>query len=547
MYFVIIMAFALVLSDNMPPEPCNFFQGRSYHVPGVYWGTMAIALGQILAVAGYALWMRRGTIRLLDGTPKGHDNATDEYGWFQHILLFVLSGFLILTVVCTPWTQIVRHAWQLGRYPLVGDLVILAPLFISLTVLWILNYSVELRLRAEALAGAHSHDDGAASKDMGDARINNATAALNASVHRSTLARLSLRDYLVDKFRHQVLILAAPMCIIVFAKHFINQYGPVWFNLPRDHLMRDIILNTALGTVSVSVLVISPWLLRLIWATEPLPAGPLRDRFEAMCKRIGLRYREILLWHTHGSTVNAAVMGFLPPIRYILVSDALLETMEDEEIEAVFGHEAGHVQHWHLPFFGAFAVVSMYIAGGVMHLLYYLDSHFKQISIDNSMLQLSALASLLLMWLFGFAWLSRKFERQADLYGVRVITPDVHRCLSVCPVHGETRKQGICVSAANIFGRTLAKIADLNGIPREAPSWRHGSIESRCRLIERFVGDEETLRKFDRKLVVIKTGLLLAVIIGSVLAVMIYYEPVMQAIQRRGARGVGPRFFQGLS
>lgn len=533
MYFVIIMAFALVLSDSLPPETCNIFRSLAPNSPIPYWGTLAMAAGQIAMVGAYSAFTRTKTLRLLNGTQQGHDNATDEYGWWQQILLYVLSGFLILTLICTPWVLIVRNDWGLGRIPLVGDLVILAPLFLSLTVIWIVNYSVEVRLRVEALTDGHAHSTGELAAIEESRPPTAASAALQASTRRASLSRLGLGEYLADKFRHQVLILAAPMCIIVFAKHIITNYGPRWLALPPQPVLRDIILHSALGTVSVIVLTISPWLLRYIWATEPLPPGPLRDRFVRMCRRIGLRYREILIWHTHGSTVNAAVMGFIPPLRYILVSDALLETMDDDEIEAVFGHEAGHVQHWHLPFFGAFAVVSMYVAGGVMVLLYWLGDRYPNLSIDDSMQQLAALAALLLMWLFGFAWLSRKFERQADLYGVRSITPDIERCLVACPIHGEARSAGICTTAANIFGRTLSRIADLNGIPREAPSWRHGSIESRCHLIETFVGDRESLRRFDRKLVAIKAGLLVAVIIGSIAAVLIYYEPVMHALQSK--------------
>lgn len=552
MYFVIIMAFALVLSDNLPPEACNLFRSHPFHSPIAIWGTLAIAIGQVLLVGCYAAIQRRRTARHFDGTQIGHDSAVDSYGRFQDSLLFVLAGFLVLSTVCTPWVQIVRVLWGLGRYALIGDLVILAPLFASLAVVWIIGYGVELRLRSEAAIADHArsqadeaelrsetrteHEPAADSKSPSDAAV-----ALRDSTFSVMAPRVGLFAYLSDKFRHQVLILAAPMCIILIAKFLIHEYGPRILPLPPDALMRDIILNSALGLVSVMVLVVSPWLLRYTWSTEPLPNGPLRDRFERICKRIGLRYREILLWHTHGATVNAAVMGFIAPLRFILVSDALLESMDDEEIEAVFAHEAGHVQHWHLPYFGVFTIVSMYVAGGVMHLLFWIDHLMgERFEIDNAMLQLSALTSLLLMWLFGFAWLSRKFERQADLYGVRCITPDIERCVPSCPVHGSVARSCICVAAANIFGRTLSRIADLNGIPRDAPSWRHGSIESRCRLIETFVIDESALRQFDRKVYRIKIGLVVCAVVGSVLAVAIYYGPVMAALARMNARAIGP-------
>ena len=41
----------------------------------------------------------------------------------------------------------------------------------------------------------------------------------------------------------------------------------------------------------------------------------------------------------------------LPHVRYILLSDLLLERMDDEQIEAVFAHEVGHVVHRHMAWY----------------------------------------------------------------------------------------------------------------------------------------------------------------------------------------------------
>ena len=61
-----------------------------------------------------------------------------------------------------------------------------------------------------------------------------------------------------------------------------------------------------------------------------------------------MKYRDILLWQTNHNMGNAAVMGLVPRMHYILLSDVLLETMTDQQIEAVFAHEIGHVKHWHM-------------------------------------------------------------------------------------------------------------------------------------------------------------------------------------------------------
>ncbi len=522
MYFVIIMAFALVLSDDLPPRQLNIFGDRPPTEPAVLTAMLAFVLSQIALVAMVALVARRRTLAALDGTPVGQNLAIRKFAQGQFFLLGLLAGCLMATIVCTPWASMVRRpdCWNLDRLPLVGDLLLLAPFFLSLTLAWGIQYRAELRLKGQPLEPSaippFAHPPRAVVP-----RFSAAAAALASAQRKSANPDRSVIAYVLDKFRHHVLIIAVPMTLIVFVKHFTDRLRPELFKLTGLPWLSDALL----GLASITVLVLAPVMLRYVWSTEPLPAGPLRDRFVRTCQRIDLRYREILLWHTHGLTVNAAVMGFIPQLRYILVSDALLETMDEEEIEAVFGHEAGHIHHWHLPFFGAFAATSMYVSGGFVLLL----ERVLMIR-DYALLQLGGLGALLFIWLFGFGWLSRRFERQADLFGVRCVTPDVKSCLQWCPVHGTSRTAGLCVSAANLFGRTLSKIAGLNGIPRRAPSWRHGSIESRCRLIEQMAADPAALTRFDRYLFHIKIALAITTLFGTIAAAVIYYESIARAL-----------------
>ena len=553
MYFVVIMAFALVLSDALPPSQCllpvfRALPGRSITGGAPLVATLAVIVAQLAIVALAAGVSRRLTLARLDGTAVGHDRATETYSFCQRMLLGIIAVALAITLVLTPWAPLVREGWHLGVIPLVGDLVVLGPFALSILIAWIILYRVELQIRKAAtiLGGEESSETSAAP-------MNEATAALALAKKTLGPTEPTLGVYLMDKCRHQILIVAAPMSLIVLAKHFID--------LARHDIIRVTTLpwaaDAVLGIVSAGVLAIAPVLLRFVWATEPLPAGPLRERFVRTCRRIGLSYREILLWHTHGTAINAAVMGFVGPMRYIMVSDALLETMTEEEIEAVFGHEAGHVRHWHLQFFMLFGVVSMYIAGGVILAFYYAGMKWHlPIFREDDVLQLVALAALLAVWLFGFGWLSRRFERQADLYGVRCLTPDVKSCVARCPVHGGGRTPsandpeqtagggqtaasdgsrqaeigGLCVTSANLFGRTLIRIADLNGIPKDAPSWRHGSIGDRCRLVERLTADRAALQRFDRQLLWIKVGLAAAALVGTVIAGLIYGPDTWRAI-----------------
>ncbi len=555
MYFVVIMAFALVLTDGLPPERLNLLGGPPWNVGRPLWATLAVVALQLLVVAGVGLLYRQRLLRMLDGTEAGHERASNLYAAAQRRLLVVVAIFLVATLLLTPWAGLARspEGWGLGAWPLVGDLLVLAPFFVSILLSWSIFFDAEQQLRQDAWSRSVPEAVGVAAGPpqahrtelpLADSAVPaaSATGGGRGSAARQTLAAARrqprqegrrLPGFLLDKLRLQVLIVAAPMTLIVFARHFTD----VWRERLTDLTGLAWLADGLLGVFSVIVLGLAPFLLRYIWITEPLPAGELRDRFVRTCRRIGLSYREILLWHTHGLTINAAVMGFCGPLRYILVSDALLETMDEDEIAAVFGHEAGHIRHWHLQYFVLFAMISMYLAGGAMHLLWLLGHRWQRGMLhDGEILELAALGVLLACWLFGFSWLSRQFERQADVHGVRSVAHELRRCVGWCPWHSASPASaaaGLCVSAANLFGRTLSRIADLNGIPRDAGGWRHPSIEQRCRLIERLATDPVALRRFDRRIVVVKAVLIIGAAIGTALAAWLYGGDVLRVLQSR--------------
>jgi STE24 endopeptidase len=168
----------------------------------------------------------------------------------------------------------------------------------------------------------------------------------------------------------------------------------------------------------------------------------------------------------------------------------------------------------------------MLIVGGLLEIL------IRWAVVDLGTLQLIAMAGTLVVWGAGFGWVSRCFERQADVFSVRAITPDVELCSPDCAVHAvggasgpaaSRTGAGLCLGAALLFGRTLQRIADLNGIPRDAPSWRHGSIDSRCRLVYALADHPGALRRFDRALWGLKAGMVSLTLLGIAAAAWIYW------------------------
>ena len=86
--------------------------------------------------------------------------------------------------------------------------------------------------------------------------------------------------------------------------------------------------------------------LPLFFTLKPLERAELRDRLAEMARRAGLPVTGVYEWLLSDRTKkgNAALTG-LGKTRRILVSDTLLATHSDDEIEAVLAHELGHHAH----------------------------------------------------------------------------------------------------------------------------------------------------------------------------------------------------------
>ena len=157
--------------------------------------------------------------------------------------------------------------------------------------------------------------------------------------------------------------------------------------------------------------------------TQSMPDTPLRRRLEAICQKNNIRYRDVLLWHTQHHMGNAAVMGFIPQCRYILLSDLLLETMTDDQIEAVFAHEVGHVMHKHMFWLvAAMAAMLLCFAGPGSFVLDHMENlaaSFSGLGRSVEIILELAIGGGLFWLVFGF--ISRHCERQADVFAARTL------------------------------------------------------------------------------------------------------------------------------
>jgi Zn-dependent protease with chaperone function len=166
----------------------------------------------------------------------------------------------------------------------------------------------------------------------------------------------------------------------------------------------------------VAVLLMTPWILARVWSTAPL-TGPLRAQLDAVAAAYRLRFRNILIWRTHNAVTNAAILGWVPWSRYFLMTDALLETLTDRQLEAVFAHEVGHGVHRHILWYLAAMVGTVSLAyGAAVFWDAYLPLPIAQFAGPEVTPGIISMAILVLFMAAGFPWISHRFEHQADYF-----------------------------------------------------------------------------------------------------------------------------------
>ncbi|MCC6906542.1 MAG: M48 family metalloprotease [Phycisphaerales bacterium] len=274
----------------------------------------------------------------------------------------------------------------------------------------------------------------------------------------------------------------------------------------------------AVGTGAIFLF--APTLMTRIWDTTPLAPGDLRSRLEHLCAAHGVGVRGLLVWNTHGGMINGAVMGILGRLRYILLTDALLDTMTTRQVEAVMAHEVGHARRHHLPWL-AICLIAILTTTALLTTLAmrgiepWLDAPPEPVAAQPALqpasdlprgesltvvrvlggrrpaqwLEPLGLVATIVMALGAFGWTSRRFERQADAFAVQHLS-------------GLTRSGGgeapITAEAAGAMSEALLIVAELNHIPLQRRSWRHGSIQWRRDYLRSLIGKRCDALPIDR-------------------------------------------------
>ena len=294
--------------------------------------------------------------------------------------------------------------------------------------------------------------------------------------------RTTVGRFLIQRLRLTIPALI-PYLFISFATDGVDRLLSPLFRISPDKeelLVILLLLPTLVFVVPVSV--------RRIWGCRPLEEPLLRAQIERFLERGRVRVAEILVWPTLGDSIcTAAVLGFVPRWRYILLTPCIVEHLTWEELEAVLSHEIAHVRHrhmaWYLAMVAAFALVLEEGAEPATLLLLSLRPLFwaynRLADISTTVAAALPVATLgllmLLFFRFVMGFFMRNFERQADL--------------AVFQIQGDGRW----------IIHAFHKIAFLSGVDIFRSNWHHYGIAERIEFIARAQEDPSLVEAHHRR------------------------------------------------
>lgn len=305
-----------------------------------------------------------------------------------------------------------------------------------------------------------------------DRRARHAVLLRELGEGRPIYAAPSCLSAVVGFARHELLFIMIPVLTIVGWEEAVPTlfalFGrPAW--TPTGEPTLAVTLAQMLG--ALTILAGIPLLVRVLWRTTPIPPGPLLERLRGVARAHRVRVRRFLAWRTAGAQVNAAVIGFVPGMRYIVLTDGLLDALPTPELEAVAAHEVAHLKQRHIPWLMASVAGPLLVALAVSAWA----EHIGAPAWAVGGLWLGAVALTVLF----FTGVSRRFERQADAFAAQHLASGGRAGGDAPPLTPE---------AAEVMARALGRVAALSGLSRTRFTWRHGSIGARQRALLRAIG-----------------------------------------------------------
>jgi STE24 endopeptidase len=450
----------------------------TWQVVGLAWGVPIL----VTTVAWYRVLVRA---RRLDRT--GDVRETIGARRWVSTARWAALVWCGVTIFGLGWVEVVRAV--VGDWPLVDELLVASPTLFALAMSLAAWHPIELRVREAVILRE---------LDLGGPVY--APPTLGAHVARGV--------------RFQMFTLLVPLCMIMLATDAVDwlawwAMGPARAGLPAFASDRDV-LQIAVPIVqllaAITAITLTPPVLRVVWGGSRLGPGPTRDLVDRVLARHDVRVRQVIVWPTGGAMVNAAVVGVAPSLRYLILTDGLLDHLAERELEAVVAHEVGHLKRRHVPWLAAVTLSVVLVVGGCVGLaITLLPGEGAGGSEPGGLLAAGPALGAVAITLLTLGFASRRFEWQADAFAA---------CHFASAGADRVGDEGVSVMAG-----ALGRVARLNGSDPRRFSWRHGSIRDRQRRLMSLVGVPINALPQDRTVDRIKRGAGFGIFLGLALVV----------------------------
>ena len=339
-----------------------------------------------------------------------------------HSAVWLIASLAI--VYSFQWQKIVRGNWGLDRWLLLDEILIIAPVVLSLIASWAIFFDIQTVFAP--------------------------SSRLKSLSKRVKFVMLRVRVYLA--------IFLVPMLLTICAKDFLD----------NQLINSQTILLVGLFVGLPGLLLAFPFLVMFVWRTSPIEDPNLRQVIQAVVDEHQLKVATTRIWSTSKQIVNAVVAGVFPGCRVILVSDELVKQFSHDQLAAIIRHEAGHIRRWHLPMRMLFIVLPLAIFTLAEFLGYHVASSLENIAAGFSLPAGVVMPALTIGYcgylLAVLSWLSHQMEYDADQYAITEFSNEPHV---------------LCMKSAEEMENALLRFAELMPSQVDRKSFWHPTIRQR--------------------------------------------------------------------
>jgi Zn-dependent protease with chaperone function len=396
-------------------------------------------LGGSVACYLFALGASKRSAKLLSA--RSREAAAETFIRMRRFVWIFVLSFYALLIHGLSYNYIIKEEkyFGLGTIPVISEVMVLAPFFL---------------FASSALAGLRSGEN----------------LLKGSSWRTGKYISFHLRQYMLPVF---------PFLVFSGLTDTIAYFPAI----EEVAVAYDFAAVGGLVLLVFLFMLFAPLFLKIVWKSEPLQRGELRESLERLARDSGVKMREILLWHTGGGVANAVVAGLIAPFRYVFLTDGLLANLTNREIEAVFAHEMGHARRRHVVIYFSLIISFLFIASfveqPVQNLISFLQEHLSK---SFSLLYIAyAFGLLILFWFVIFGYVSRRLEQSADAFAVERV-------------------------GSEPFATALERIVEVSEGGKFLSTWRHFSAAKRAQFAREAPGKQ----KGSRVLII-----LLALLFGS--------------------------------